>query len=365
MGHVFVFASGAVVTWGYDGEQRRKIEDMLQPYSKQPWPHYFHVERWNLPFKNSPTTTIGKRQTIKRGDFFDYNYQYITSLADSAGCSSGVTNRSVSTWQTEDIVTWCRTVGLNDMISTIEAHGLNGEHFVQLTLEDIQSMFDKVSDQKRFAEMHKPFQRPVKPFNEKGQLLVESLGQGDHDSNNTDNLIAMSLAFAQAVQLHVISKEIDWHKDIYRGLAMQTRKNGRANISSRHLTQLIANHELIFHRLENKTLQPPTADTPSFFWDKSDEIETLFFEIQDYLDYDDTIEDIRYRWNTVKDNIQHLRSYTDDNRGLNLERWIVLFFFIEIFAIDWESVCEMWGQRYHKLGQYVRGSDEFWPKELN
>lgn len=361
-GHVFVFATGAVVTWGYDGSERQRIDELLQPYhSKQPWPHYFHknTERWPLPGMSSITAVLGKHEgsTITRGDFFDYNYQYITSMDDTEAPWAG----AVATWTTEDIVTWLRTNGLDDMAPTIEEHGLNGEHFIQLTPEDIQSMFDKVSDQKRFAEKHKPFQRPLKPFNDKGQLYVESLDthqQTRNAAHNHDNIIAMSLAFAQSVQLHVISKEIDWHKEIYRGLATQTRKNGKANISSKHLTQLIANHELIFHRLESKVVQPPTADTPSFFWDKSDEIETLFEEIQEYLDYDGTIDDVRYRWNTVKDNIHHLRSYTDDSRGLHLERLIVLFFLIEIIAIDWEDVFAMWRKRGDRLVRYIHREED-------
>jgi len=365
--HVFIFESGAVVSWGLNGGDRDRIDERLKSYhTSEGWPapfelqkdptlnpvRYFRKLRWSQRHWDYSVFDRGKdpSRNIAREDFdLDWEYTGGFSLDFSNSKSTGgskeppsLSFKSVDWWTEDQVAKWLRKRNLEALVDKFKANQIDGSVLRKLTHEDIvtQLIEGNVGLQKKFeAELAEI--RPRGLFTDKNKLVLD-------DENDVDVLIAISLGMAQAAQLQVLTSQLDWMHEISKTLIEQLKDHRETFLETSDLTQLLGYIQSLGHQFQDTSLEPNLRDTPEFLWDVS-HVEQQYNMTIEHLNFDEDLEHWREKWELVKENVAEDRSWTQESYVGNLEFYIVAILVVELPG-SLTHICEL----IYKLFQWTQ-----------
>ena len=130
-GYVFIFSSGCIVTWGYNGRDRDWIDAFVQLYQcKRGWPSF---DGFNLPFwvtiplylQYNGSWLNPREMKIARTDFLNLNW-VINKKSDHFWNRKRLSN-DIEAWNCQDVQHWLHSVHLDAYCPIFEHHEIDGK----------------------------------------------------------------------------------------------------------------------------------------------------------------------------------------------------------------------------------------------
>jgi len=148
-------------------------------------------------------------------------------------------------------------------------------------------------------------------------------------SDNVEEKVAVSLAFAQSIKLTIFEEYVSSTFDT-------TSKYSRCLASTGRILDLLSQKEVskavgeLFSVKTEISMNAGILDTPDFFWD-NDEFEPLYVKSRKYLDIPKRLEVLTKKLAVIGDLLEVLQNQLENEHGNRLEWIIIVLIAIEVF----------------------------------
>eukprot|EP01083_Nonionella_stella_P085921 238394_1 len=372
-GYVFIFSSGCIVTWGYNGRDRDWIDSFLQLYQnkKKGWPSFdgFKLPFWvTIPLFMSDRSFLNPNDMkIVRTDFLNLNWVIDKKMDVNKNLrvfkrfGDQSLSNDIESWDIYDVQRWLECSGLNKYCPIFEDHEIDGKMLLNFSsstasashklsssssslssnthqlfiekvlLNTIQSNTSSVRDYVIFMEeLNKLNINKEDIFSEDDILCLPP---------NTDlnTLIAISYALAQCARLEALKVAVNYYQKNLMVITEKLAKKGRIYfLTKNHWSKLVHHCEMLRDLLFDFGAQPILTQVPHFIEQRSAESEAIYNAVLDYLDFEDDVAELSSQIEQLKNRYESDWEACRDNYGFRLEMIIILF-----FAIDtWEFWCD-------------------------
>lgn len=354
-GYVFIFSSGCIVTWGYNGRDRDWIDSFVQLFQNNDrgWPSF---DGFNLPFWITlPLYIRGyafmypNDMKIVRTDFLNLNW--IINKKLDVNIKNKKLSNDIEKWNVNDVQQWLNSIDLTNYCSIFEQHKINGKILLKLinkenknkdkgtkTKENIDDLIEnillKTSSLKDYFifidELNKLNINKEDIFSEDDILCLPP---------NTDlnTLIAISYSLSQAARLEVLKIAVNYYQKNLMVLTEKLAKNGKIGLRKNHWSKLVHHCEMLRDLLFDFGAQPILTQVPNYIEQRSNDCEAIYNAVLDYLDFDDDLNEISQQIEQLKNRYQSDWEACRDNYGFRLEMIIILFFVIDTIEF-WETL---------------------------
>eukprot|EP00887_Chlorella_sp_A99_P005589 scaffold1.g5589.t1 len=158
------------------------------------------------------------------------------------------------------------------------------------------------------------FQFRLQPYND-----VITLGSNIRDGELVR--ISISFALSQSTKLSVHEERVMRIAGLTRGLPSALAHEGKVKIHREDIAKLIGR---VFIEQSQLNLLGTVLDTPDFFWDQSDAMQSIYDKVWEYLEMNDRIDVINTRLAVLHEMLDMLRSQQHALHSATLE-WIVIW----------------------------------------
>ncbi|KAK3252351.1 hypothetical protein CYMTET_38351 [Cymbomonas tetramitiformis] len=144
---------------------------------------------------------------------------------------------------------------------------------------------------------------------------------------NTQVRLATSYALAQSTKLSIFEERITKHTAIAMELPRMLAEDGTITYSRTEISKLIGR---VF--LENcaVNLLSTVLDTPEFFWEAPDSLQTLYDAVCSYLDVEQRIQVLNARFEVLHSMLDMLRDHQNNEHSSHLEWIVIVLIVVEI-----------------------------------
>lgn len=163
-------------------------------------------------------------------------------------------------------------------------------------------------------------------------LFHYTLSEKPHIQNDTftinyrhagDHLLKMSVshAIAQSTKLSVYEFRVVAIVEETKDLPEILAASGKVKMSRKKIAQLMGR---VFLERCNLSLSSSALDTPDFFWDQPDSMQSLYERCTEYLEYENRVEVLNSRFQVLQEMLDMLRDHQNNDHTARLE-WIVIW----------------------------------------
>ena len=158
-------------------------------------------------------------------------------------------------------------------------------------------------------------------------------------SDNVEEKIAVSFAFAQSLKLTIFEEYVDSTFD-------KSSKYSRCLSSTGRILDLLSQKEVskavgeLFTVRTEINMNAGILDTPDFFWD-NDEFEPLYVTSRKYLDVPKRLDVLTKKLSVIGDLLEVLQTQLENEHGNRLEWVIIVLIAIEVFIqVVWNIIIK-------------------------
>lgn len=151
--------------------------------------------------------------------------------------------------------------------------------------------------------------------------------------------LALSHALAQSIKLNVAESRVMALVETTKHLAPALAHTGKIKIDKTTVARLIGKLYLERCRV---TLLNPLMGTPTFFWDKPDNLQVLYKSIREYLELEDRVAILNIRFQVLQEMLDVLRDVLNRRHMVNLE-WIVIWLIVISVVVGLLEVGSLFG----------------------
>ena len=169
---------------------------------------------------------------------------------------------------------------------------------------------------------------------ESGFEIVDSDIIMEHDSEETK--VAVSFALAQAVTLKHYESIIAKAMPDLITLPTELAKNGKISISKKKALKKTGEIFLVRAQIN---LHSDLLDTPEYFWERTDQEESIYNQVIQEIDLRKRIRKLNHRLDIIQSTYDLLRAHIEHKDGVFLETTIIVLILIEIIFM---SIQYMW-----------------------
>ncbi|GAX82558.1 hypothetical protein CEUSTIGMA_g9984.t1 [Chlamydomonas eustigma] len=136
--------------------------------------------------------------------------------------------------------------------------------------------------------------------------------------------LAMSFALAQSAKLTVYEERVMELVGETKDLPVALANEGRVKASSKQVAQFIGK---IFLQSSTLNLLSTVLDTPEYFWDVPDSVQSLYERACEYLELPTRIEVLNARLEVLQEMLEMLRNHQNHDHDMRVE-WFVIWLLV-------------------------------------
>ena len=160
--------------------------------------------------------------------------------------------------------------------------------------------------------------------NEKAHIQNDTVTIDYRLSRNHEIKIAISHALAQSTKLvHFEARVLDIISNT-RNLPEHLANTGEILLSKKQIAQLIGT---VFIEKSRVNLLSTVLDTPEFFWDAPDSMQSLYERVCEYMELEERVTVLNNRYQVLTEMLDMLRDHQNNSHSAALE-WIVIWLIV-------------------------------------
>eukprot|EP01134_Creolimax_fragrantissima_P008094 CFRG8094T1 len=136
--------------------------------------------------------------------------------------------------------------------------------------------------------------------------------------------LAISYALSQSTKLSVFEEMIDKTIETHKNVPVNLAKTGKVHMSRNAIARIIGQ---LFMQASEVNLVSNVLDTPDFFWEEPDYLESLYRAIRIYLEITRRVDILNRRLRVVHEMMSILKDEQHQQHGEKLE-WIVIWLIV-------------------------------------
>ena len=357
-GYVFIFSSGCIVTWGYNGRDRDWIDSFVQLYqNKKGWPSF---DAFNLPLRvtipfywNDASFLYPNDMKIVRTDFLNLNWIINKKMDVNVNMKfNKKLSNDIEKWNVGHVQQWLTSIGLTNYCDIFEQHEIDGKMLLKFvnssssknsknqensSMTNIESNHNFIFIEKILlqASSLKDYTVFIEELNKLNINKEDIFSEDDYlclpPNTDLNTLIAISYALAQATRLEVLKIAVNYYQKNLMVITEKLAKNGKIWLRKNHWSKLVHHCEMLRDLLFDFGAQPILTQVPHFIEQRSNDCEPIYNAVLDYIDFDEDLNEVSQQIEQLKNRYQSDWEACRDNYGFRLEMIIILFFAIDTF----------------------------------
>jgi len=154
---------------------------------------------------------------------------------------------------------------------------------------------------------------------------------------------AISYALGQSTKLSIFEERISTHTEEAVELPKMLADTGNITINRKEISKLIGR---VFLEKCAVNLLGNVLDTPEFFWNAPDSLQSLYDAVCEYLEMEDRVQVLNARFEVLHSMLDMLRDHQNNEHSTNLEWIVIILILVEIIV----GVVEILGVVMYKGG---------------